>query len=94
MMLKSSSYNYVVKDENGDYLVCNLIIGYKSLRKIRAFDADMISLLEHGQRISCDLNAVEFQALIDAGFLIDEKENELFKIKTLYETQSVILDYL
>lgn len=93
MKLKPSKYNYIVKTENEDYLICNLISGYRSLRKIRSCDADLIGLLESVEIMADDKQGNAIQSLCNAGFLIDEQENELFKVKTLYENK-VYASYL
>lgn len=93
MKLKPSKYNYIVKDNNEDYLICNLIEGYRSLRRIRSCDTDLISLLESGKTLAYDKQSNAIQSLFDTGFLIDEHENELFKIKALYENK-VYANYL
>ena len=54
MKLKPSKYNYIVKDDNEDYLICNLIEGYRSLRRIRSCDADLVSLFFDGQILTTD----------------------------------------
>lgn len=87
MQLKPSNYNYIVKDDNGDYLVCNLIKGYQSLRRISSSDTDFVSLLSSADSLQCDYSDNIIQLFVDAGFLIDENENELFKIKVLYENK-------
>lgn len=87
MMMKPSKYNYITRDENGDYLVCNLIKGRASLRRIHACDVSLVNVLESDKVLTDEHLTSGIKALAEAGFLINEQENELFMIDTLYENR-------
>ena len=80
-------YNYITRDDNGDFFVCNLVKGLASLRKIHRCDDYLISILKSDSILPDDCQIPGIKALVEAGFLIDENENELFTIGTLYENK-------
>lgn len=86
-MMKPSKYNYITRDDNGDFLVCNLVKGRESLRRIHARDACLVDVLESDKMLTDESMTFGIRALAEAGFLIDEQENELFIIDTLYENK-------
>lgn len=84
MAYKVSKYNYVTTNDNGNYLACNLIRGLSSLQLIPADSKHLVDIILHGETTIDDTQVSQLRKYIDTGLIVDEKQDELFTIKSLY----------
>ena len=82
MSLKLSRYNHFAKDDSEDYLFCNILRGLSSLRRVKKDDNETLDVLLRGEGFG---QSSKLNELRRAGFLINEEEDELHKVRTFHE---------
>lgn len=83
MAFKTSRFNYIVNDENGDLILYNTYKGIKSLHKVLADKRDYVEKVMKADKLENDSSEM-FQKLVENGYIIDEKCDETQNLKHLY----------
>ena len=84
ILLKPSKYNYFYKDEQGDYLMCNFFKGTDSFCKINNKNIDRFNEVINRKNILLNREDKFISYLYEKGYLIDEKIDEEFRVKSMY----------
>lgn len=83
MKYKVSNYNYIINNQDGDYLLYNTLNGRRSFLKVKKQDkAKIQALMDCNSEF--DVGMVE-KKLIDKGYVIPENYDEESKIKEIFE---------
>ncbi|MCI8824771.1 MAG: radical SAM protein [Lachnospiraceae bacterium] len=84
ILLKPSKYNFFYKDEQGDYLMCNFFKGTDSFCKINNKNIDRFNEIINRKNILLNREDKFISYLYEKGYLIDEKIDEEFRVKSMY----------
>lgn len=85
MAYKVSKYNFITNNENGDYVICNLIKGPKSLRIIPTKYRELVDILSKSGTVITDSSNPELEQYRNMGYLTDENTDELETIDLMYD---------
>lgn len=84
MMLKKSQFNYSIKDENGDIILCNFAKGIYSFCKVTASDIAAYDSLMDNDEIEFDQKKEYIVKLTQKGILVPKDVEELVTVNGLY----------